>query len=129
MLRTFLSFCVLVVGFSTFSMAQTRDPGSAAYYQFGMGSSIRVDANMLSRNGCGRVVSSGQYAPRGAHVEENAIPLTIVVDMGSGNCGNPRVIRRMTVIGSDLNTILVKIFFVSTSGRRLKTEKVGIQEG
>ncbi|MBZ0218276.1 MAG: hypothetical protein K8F25_17095, partial [Fimbriimonadaceae bacterium] len=107
---------------------QLRDPGSIAYGEGGgLGASIRVDANWLSSSGCGRVVSFGEYAPAGAYVRHDAVPLTIVVDMAAGPCGNPRVIRKMTVIGSQGNTTLVSIFFVSTTGKLLKRENVAPQ--
>ena len=106
-----------------------RDPGSAAYSQGGgMGSTIRVEANWLSQSGCGQVVSTGQYAPDGAHIREEAVPLTIVVDMSARDCGSPRVIRKMAVIGGNSNTILVSIFFVSTTGKILKRENVAPQQ-
>ena len=127
MLRKGLVSIFFIAGVSSFAYAQVRDPGSSAFYQGNVGGFVRVDANMLSRNGCGHVVSSGQYAPGGAYVESEAVPLTIVIDMPGGDCGGPRIIRRMTGVSSQLNTTLVKIFFVSTMGQKLKTEKVGIQ--
>ncbi len=104
---------------------ELRDPGSIAYAEGGY-ISIRVDANMLSRGGCGRVVSSRRGAPAGVQAAYDAVPATVTIDMGANCTSEPKVVRSMFPMSGIPNISLVQIYFVSTSGRILKTERVSI---
>lgn len=116
--------------FAATSFSQTlayevRDPGSTAYGEGGY-VSIRVDANMLSRSGCGQVVSNRRGAPDGIRVAQDSVPVTVTIDMDTNCHTEPKVVRSMFPMSGGPNISLVQIFFVSTSGRILKSERVSI---
>lgn len=106
--------------------AQVRDPGSSVYSDGGY-VSLRVDANMLSQNGCGEVTSSRRGAPSGMQAIQDAVYATVTVDMTAGCTGSPKVLRSMFPMSGMPNVPTVHIYFVSTTGKVLKSEKVGIQ--
>ena len=104
---------------------EIRDPGSIAYGEGGY-ISLRIDANMLSRSGCGQVVSSRRGAPDGVHADYDSVSATVTIDMDANCHGGPKVVRSMFPMSGIPNVPLVHIYFVSTSGRILKSERVSI---
>ena len=104
---------------------EVRDPGSVAYAEGGY-ISLRIDANMLSRSGCGQVVSSRRGAPDGVRMDYDSVAATVTIDMDANCHGGPRVVRSMFPMSGIPNVPLVHIYFVSTNGRILKSERVSI---
>jgi hypothetical protein len=126
MLRTFvLAGLFTAAALSPTSAYEVRDPGSIAYGEGGY-VSIRVDANMLSRSGCGQVVSSRRGAPDGVRAAYDSVPATVTIDMDANYQGAPKVVRSMFPMSGIPNVSLVHIYFVSTTGRILKSERVSI---
>lgn len=119
-----LALCFLPV-FS--ASAQVRDPGSRAELVGVPPGMVQVDTNYLAPNSCQYFASMKQGAPPGARIPKIAIGLTVVVGTHSGPCARtPTVVRNMAVIFPDLNTVNVVVYFISPSGKRLKTEQIPI---
>lgn len=109
--------------------AVAQGPGSDARYDNGFGSQVRVDANYWSASGCGKVVDHYKGTPDRSRlrVGRGVMPLTIVVNLHQPPCGPPRAVRRVLTVDPHLDTITLRIYFVSASGEVLKVENVGIQ--
>lgn len=87
----------------------------------------QVDIQYLAPSACHYIASMVQEAPPGAQMPNHALPLTIVVAARSGPCARRATnLRDTKLVHPDLNTNLVRIFFVTPSGKRLKTEQVAI---
>lgn len=87
----------------------------------------QVEVRYTAPAPCYHFASMVQKAPPGAHVPDHALPLTVVVAPQPGPCTRRSAeIRDLQIVHPDLNTNLVRIFFVTPSGHRLKTEQVAI---
>ncbi|HXK54316.1 MAG TPA: hypothetical protein PK405_06490 [Hyphomicrobiales bacterium] len=104
-----------------------RDPGSRAELLGSPPGTVQVDANYLAPSPCHYVAGTTLAPPPGASMPKHAVALTIVVATRPGGCTRqPTVLREMTNVFPDLDTNLVKVFFVSASGKSLKTEQIPI---
>lgn len=107
--------------------ASAQGPGSFARYTHFSGGMIRLDANYVASDKCQAAISARRGAPAGQVITGNfVIPVTIVIGPNPKGCGNTRVVRRIVSVGGSSNTELIQIFFVNTSGRILKIERVAI---
>ncbi|HXK54315.1 MAG TPA: hypothetical protein PK405_06485 [Hyphomicrobiales bacterium] len=102
--------------------------GGSSAGLFGRRSAMaQVDAVYVAPSSCHYFASMRQVAPRGSSVPDHALPLTIVVAARPGPCiSRPTRLRGIQMVHPDLNTNLVRIFFVSPAGKHLKTEQVAI---
>lgn len=109
--------------------ALARGPGSSAQvlgYPSGR-STVLVDAQYLAATSCQYIAAMRRVAPAGASVPRRAVPVTVVVASRAGNCARrPTVLRDTTVVSPANDTWNVMVFFVSPSGKRLKTEQIPI---
>jgi hypothetical protein len=121
-----MALCLLPV-FS--ADAQARGPGSSAQvmgYPRGW-ATVTVDAQYLAPTSCQYIASMRRTAPAGAAVPRRAVPLTVVVATASGPCvRRPTLVRNATVVFPDNETWNVVVYFVTPSGKRLKTEQIPI---
>jgi hypothetical protein len=87
----------------------------------------QVDIVYVAPSSCHYIASAEQIAPAGERIPDHTLPLTVVVATRSGPCVRQRTrLRDVHVVNPDLNTNLVRIFFVTPSGKRLKTEQIAI---
>lgn len=84
-----------------------------------------VNATMLAPSPCYAMRKGGQYAPPGGRHSEVAVPFTIIVEQ-SPNCQKSRQIRDVFTVFPPGGIYNVALFFVSPSGKRLKTEEIAI---
>lgn len=108
---------------------QARGPGSSAQvlgYPRGW-ATVLVDAQYLAATSCQYIASMRRIAPAGASVPRRAVPVTVVVGTASGPCARrPTVLRDTTVVFPANDTWNVVVYFITPSGKRLKTEQVSI---
>ena len=88
---------------------------------------ILVDAQYLAATSCQYIASMQRVAPAGASVPRRAVAVTVVVASRSGNCvRRPILLRDTTIVFPANDTWNVVVFFVTPSGKRLKTEQIPI---
>lgn len=92
--------------------------------QTGMGNLVRVTAGIASPANCARITGKRNGAPAGRAVHRDAKPVTIIVAMSGGQCGKRAL--RYTFQTPVSGKSLIQLFFVSTSGKLLKNEKISI---
>jgi len=116
-----------VAFFAVFTVsASAQGPGSFARFTHFSGGMVRLDANYVASDTCQAALSARRGAPPGQSVGNFVIPVTIVIGPNPKGCGNSRVVRRIVSVGATATTQLIQIFFVNTSGRILKVERVSI---
>ncbi|MCB1482581.1 MAG: hypothetical protein KDJ55_11560 [Rhodobiaceae bacterium] len=104
-------------------LSASAETGSSAR-ETGFGSSIRVTAGIASPANCARITGKRNGAPGGRAVHRDAKPVTIIVAMSGGQCGKRSL--HYTFQTSAGGKSLIQLFFVSTSGKLLKNEKISI---
>jgi len=105
-------------------LSASAETGSSAR-ETGFGSSIRVTAGIASPANCARITGKRNGAPGGRAVHRDAKPVTIIVAMNGGQCGKRNLSYGFQTSVSG-NKSLIQLFFVSTSGKLLKNEKISI---
>jgi hypothetical protein len=119
-----IAFLTAFLGLSATASAQ--GPGSFARYTHFNGGVVRLDANYVASDTCQAALSARRGSPSGQSVGNFVIPVTIVIGPNPKGCGNTRVVRRIMSVGAASNTQLIQIYFVNTSNRILKVERVSI---
>ena len=128
-MRTILTTALLssLLPLAAASAQPLRDPGSRAELIGTPPGLIQVDANYLAPSSCHYFAEMKQAAPAGASVPRHAATLTVVVATRSGGCvRQPTIVREMANVYPDLTTLNVVVFFVSASGKPLKTEQIPV---
>lgn len=126
-----ITLTAMALGFvpALVAVAQARGPGSSAQvmgYPRGW-ATVTVDAQYLAPTSCQYIASMQRTAPAGAAVPRRAVPLTVVVASRSGNCARqPTLVRNTTVVFPGNETWNVVVYFVTPSGKLLKTEQIPI---
>jgi len=105
-------------------LASAQGPGSYARRTGPYGGPIRLTANYVAHDTCQAALSAKRGAPSGQSVGRDTIPVTIVIGPNPKGCGDSRVVTRNMTLGGPQGTNLIQIFFVDTSGRILKIERV-----
>lgn len=104
-----------------------QDLASIARTPRDAGGAIDVTAHYLAPSSCYGYTGFSRSAPAGASVPDIAVPLTVVVDKQGRNCSDgATLLRDVFIVFPQGNTLNVKVFFVSPSGKRLKTEEIAI---
>ncbi len=119
-------FAFIAALLASASAASAQGPGSFARYTHFSGGMVRLDANYVASDTCQAALSARRGSPSGQSVGNFVIPVTIVIGPNPRGCGNTRVVRRIMSVGASSNTQLIQIYFVNTSGRILKVERVSI---
>ena len=88
------------------------------------GSLVQVYAGIRSPANCARITGKRNGAPAGRAVHHDAKPVTIIVAMSGGQCGKRNLTYGFQTATSGKS--LIQLFFVSTSGKLLKNEKISI---
>ncbi|MCC0050038.1 MAG: hypothetical protein H6882_12955 [Rhodobiaceae bacterium] len=89
-----------------------------------LGSLVVVHAGIRSPANCARIVGK-RNGSGGRAVHRDAKPVTIIVAMNGGQCGKRNLSYGFQTSVSG-NKSLIQLFFVSTSGKLLKNEKISI---
>jgi hypothetical protein len=105
-------------------LASAQGPGSYARRSGPYGGAIRLTANYVARDTCQAALSGKRGAPAGQAVAPLTIPVTVVIGPNPKGCGNSRVVTRNVTVGGPGDNPLIQIFFVDTSGRILKVERI-----
>ncbi|MEJ8573357.1 hypothetical protein [Microbaculum marinum] len=120
-----IALLTLVAGLAVPASAQ-EGPGSFARWTHFNGGMVRLDANYVASDTCQAAVDAWRGSPSGPAVGDLVIPVTIVIGPNPKGCTDTRVVRRIVSVGATSATELIQIYFVTTSGKILKVEKVAI---
>ena len=118
--------CLLISCLGLTGTAMAQGPGSFARWANFNGGMVRLDANYVASNTCQAALSARRGSPSGQAVGNFVIPVTIVIGPDPKGCGDTPVVRRIVSVGATAITELIQIYFVNTSGRILKVERVSI---
>ncbi|MFN0263297.1 hypothetical protein ACKTEK_05390 [Tepidamorphus sp. 3E244] len=123
-LKSAFGAAVLAAGMAVVGAPAHAEFGSDAR-QTAFGPFVRVNAGIVAPAKCARITGKRNGAPGGVAVSRNAKPVTVIVAMAGGRCGkrNLNYSFQTTQNGKDF----IQIFFVSTSGKLLKKEKVPVE--
>lgn len=120
----YAALALLAVALVFPEVVSAQGPGSYARRTGPYGGPIRLEANYVARDTCQAALSAKRGAPAGQAVGRDTIPVTIVIGPNPSGCGDSRVVTRIMTLGGPQSINIIEIFFVDTSGRILKIERV-----
>ncbi|MBZ0215361.1 MAG: hypothetical protein K8F25_02310 [Fimbriimonadaceae bacterium] len=134
MLRMFFSAAILLAGFiaPAQSLVYWDDGRSYAVWEEKTGGALFVIASYETRNGCARFVDQHIGAPHGRSNDRKSlsgvVQVTFTIEQGARNCRGPvTTVRKWMATTGAVTDDVVEIFYVSTSGKLLKTERIAIR--
>lgn len=97
----------------------------AAYAEGPGGGPRLLSLNYTASDTCQKVLSTRRGAPPGQSVGSDTIPVTVTIGPNPRGCGDSRRVTGRLNIGGPQS--LIKVFYVDTSGRILKTERIAMK--
>lgn len=119
-----VSLVFLILALALPGAAFAQGPGSYIQRAGSYGGPLVLRAYYVAGDTCQAALSGRRGAPPGQTVGPDTIPVTITIGPNPRGCGDSRLVQRVMTIGGPKAIFIVQIFFVDTSGRILKIERV-----